>query len=303
MEAIYSTSPYITNHLVALKLKRISGLPWIAEFRDPWAYSGRSESPDLWKGWRRRRESEICSLSDHFVTVSKEYLAHFRSHHSLSPDSSSVIYNSFDPLDFSFLESSKPASFPKFSIAHAGLLYGGERSPQPLLEALNSLSQSSQIDLGKVSLEFYGPYEKHVDEMIDRAGLSDQTVWHGTFDYHSLLPLLAQAYCLLLITHCGIPWLPAKLFDYMGARRPIIAITDEGSEVGEIISETGAGFSIGHHETTGLAALISRLWKRWAAGDPFWIDYPEEKLTPYQNPQQARSLARILEYQTERTAH
>ena len=194
----------------------------------------------------------------------------------------------------------RPNPFPKFSIAHAGFLYGGERSPQPLLEALNSLSHSNQIDLGRVSLEFYGPYEQHVDEMIDRAGLRDQPVWHGSFGYQSLLPLLAQAYCLLLITHRGIPWLPAKLFDYMGSRRPVIAITDEGSEVGEIISETGAGFSIGHRETTGLAALISRLWKRWIAGDPAWIDYSEEKLTPYQNLRQARSLARILEYQTER---
>ena len=109
IRVLFSTSPYITNHVIALQLKLLTSLPWVAEFRDTWAYSGYSPPSFLQRAWRRRVEDDICATSDHFVSVSNEYLAHFRRHHDLSPDACTVIYNGLDPSDFSFSESSEPA--------------------------------------------------------------------------------------------------------------------------------------------------------------------------------------------------
>ena len=295
IRVLYSSSPYITNHRIVLRLKLFTSLPWVAEFRDTWAHSEYSPPAFVRRAWRRRVEEDICATSDHFVSVSKESLADFRRYHDLPLQNSTVIYNGFDPDDFSFLERSPPRSFPRFSIAHAGYLYGGARSPKPLLDALRSLSQSNRIDLDQVSLEFYGPFEREVDVMIREAGLAENAVWCGTFNYQQLLPLLTQAFCLLLITHRGMPTLPSKLFDYMGARRPILAVTTDGSEVESIISDTRTGFPVDHGESQKLEEVIANLWKRWSAGDPCWVNAEPEGLSAYQRSGQARLLARILD--------
>ena len=295
IRALYSTSPYITNHLIALRLKPLASLPWVAEFRDSWAYNEVWPPPILRRARMRRVEDDICTTSDHFVSVSEDYLADFRRYHDLPPLRSTVIYSGFDPDDFSFLTTSPLESFSRFSIAHAGYLYGGARSPKPLLDALKSLSQSNRIDLGRVSLEFYGPFEKEVDVMVRKSGLQKCCVWHGTFNYQELLPRLTQAYCLLLITHSGIPTFPSKLFDYMGTRRPIIAIAQSDSEVAEIVSSTGSGFSVGFEQPREFANIISRLWNQWVSGDPSWMNHSAGQLQRFQSGEQARRLAAVFD--------
>ena len=149
--------------------------------------------------------------------------------------------------------------------------------------------------MNRVSLEFYGPYEQEVDALLQSTDLKGIAVWHGTFNYQELLPRLSQAYCLLLITHSGVPTLPSKLFDYMGTRRPIIAIAQSDSEVAEIVSSTGSGFSVGFEQPREFANIISRLWNRWVSGDPSWMNHSADQLQRFQREEQARRLAAVFD--------
>ena len=296
VSAVYSSFPNLTNHLVALKLKRLYNTPWVAEFRDPLTGNpGMSIGRfDLWKGWRKRVESRVCSAADFCVFVSPDYLAHFKHHQDLSFEETTVIYNGFDPGDFSFLLESKP-SFPTFSIAHAGSFFEGQRGPEPLLKALKSLSQRGRIDLERVSLDFYGPLDWRVDRMLSASGLRPIATWHGTFGYKEILPHLCRAYCLLLIARHSFRQLPRKLFDYIGTTRPILALARDPSEVTSIVRRSGAGFAVERDRTEDLEQALIRLWDRWISGDQGWIHYSPADIEPFHSREQARLLAAVFD--------
>jgi len=291
---IYSTSPNLTNHLVAMWLQRSSGLPWIAEFRDLWAGSGvRPPRGELRSDAERRLEGRICRRADHLVFVSEDNRQRFVDAYALPPRRTSVIHNGFDPADFSML--TQPAVFQKFSIAHAGFLYYGERDPSNLFAALRELSDSGSLNLRDIELDFYGRFDSGVQRRLAEFGLGSCASWHGYLAYGELLPRLRHAYCLLLLLHRSNDLLPAKLFDYMGCARPVIAVCPPDSEAAAIVSGTGIGAVVEHEDLEGMKRLLLAHWQRWRRGDLQLLQHDARALERYTRPFQARQLAGVFD--------
>lgn len=293
VSVIFSTSPGITNHLVAMYLKRLSGLPWVAEFRDYWAFSDtrprRSKIRAKLEQWLEQR---LCSWADFLISVSEECCQGFISKYDLVPSRVRVIHNGFDPHDFSHL--TPTGDFPKFNLAHAGFFYEGICDPTPVFRALKSLEDSGEIDLGRVEVDFYGHYDSDVNDKLVDLGLDGIANWHGYTSYEDLLPRLCNTYCLFSIAPSEI-FVNAKVFDYMGCSRPVIAIGTKGSSLDRIITGTGIGFVVGRHDEESMKRVLRSYWHRWISGDLAWVQASAQELRPYTRPYQAAQLAAIFD--------
>lgn len=293
LSLIYSSSLTLTNHVVAMRLQRSSGLPWVAEFRDLWATSSvRPRRGQMRSDAERRLESSVCSRADHLVFVSEDNRQRFVESYRLPAERTSVIYNGFDPADFSALD--EPTGFAKLSIAHAGFMYHGERDPSCLFEALRELSDSGSLKLSDVQLAFYGRFDPAVHQRLSELGLETCTRWHGYLAYNDLLPRLRRAYSLLLVLHRSNDLLPAKLFDYLGCARPVIAICSPDSEAAAIVRSTGIGTVVQHDDVEALKRLLLEHWQRWSRGDLQPADVGAAASQKYTRPYQARQLSAVF---------
>jgi glycosyltransferase involved in cell wall biosynthesis len=291
---IYSTSPNMTNHLVALSLRRSSGLPWVAEFRDLWAGSSvRPARSKMRAAAERRLERRVCERADHLVFVSEDNRQRFVVDYGLPWERTSVIPNGFDPADFSMLPAA--AVFPRFSIAHAGFLYDGQRDPSCLFAALRGLADAGSLTLQEVQIDFYGRFDPTVHGRLAECGLESRVRWHGYLAYEDLLPRLRRAYCLLLVLHRSNDMLPAKLFDYMGCGRPVIAVCPPDSAAGAIVCSTGIGAVVDHDDVEGMKRVLLAHWQRWKQGDPQSTQVDASALRMYTRPYQAGQLAALFD--------
>ncbi len=289
--AIYSSSPCITNHRVAMQLKQLTGLPWVADFRDFWAFS-KSRKPPAWRRkLERRLELRICSQCDALVTISDHYRRKFEDEHGTQ--STFAIHNGFDPADFPEIDSG--AGFPFFSITHAGSFYSGQRDPEPLFRVIARLARRGEIDLSRVTLDFFGPQEEVIKGMIQRHGLRNNSRWHGLLSYEDLIPRLLQSFLLLVVTHKADDTLTSKIFDYMGCRRPILALTQPGGSLASIMETQQLGMVVGPAEEDRLEAWIRDQWSLWEKGSRSWRGVKGNDLQEYTRPFQAGQLAEILD--------
>jgi glycosyltransferase involved in cell wall biosynthesis len=151
-----------------------------------------------------------------------------------------VITNGFDPDDFARV--SAPNRY--FSISYTGQLYAGRRDPTQLFEVMQELLQEGLIRREKLRISFYGPIEAWTQPLIERYGLQGVVELHGSIEREQALRRQQESQILLLLgwanpqetgQHTG------KLFEYFGARRPILAVGGVRGVLTETLEETGAG--------------------------------------------------------------
>ena len=290
---IFSSSPNITNHAIAMLLKRRSGLSWVAEFRDYWAFSDTRPPRNKTRAkLERELEQRICNQADCVISVSQECCQGFIDEYGLSPSRVMVIHNGFDPSDFAHVVSTN--AYPKFSLAHAGFFYEGVCDPTPFFRALRMLQDNGDIDLGKTALDFYGHYDPVVDSKLQDLDLSSIANWHGYVPYRDLISRLCNTYVLLSVAP-GEGYVNTKIFDYMGCRRPIIASGFKGSTLDSIITNAGIGFVVDPHDEEGMKLAILHYWRCWKNGELGWSQASAQVLEPYTRPYQAGQLAVILD--------
>ena len=218
VDAILTTSPPESAHIVGARAKTLLKCPWIADFRDLWtqnlaapAYSSRPR--------RVRLEKRVLKLADALVTVSVPWTARLAERYPAKP--TYTITNGFDPDDF---QARPPRLTESFSITYAGTLYEGKRDPSPLLEVLGDLIREQVLCPKQVRLRFYGPIEQWLPGLIAGYGLQGAVELHGVVRRNESLHREMESQVLLLLgwsdlketgQHTG------KLFEYLGAGRPI----------------------------------------------------------------------------------
>jgi len=243
-DAVISTSPPITNHLVARQAKRMLGCPWIADLRDLWTqnFTPNVSSIQLWQtGLEKRTLSQANAL----VTVSEPWADRLRQRYSTKPIY--AITNGFDPEDFA----SRPPVTRSFSITHPGFLYEGLRDPTLLFEVVRDLIKSGEMCADDIRIRFYGPKEPWLTPLVLRHGLEQVVEVFGSVPREQILQREMESQVLLLLgwnnpremgLHNG------KLFEYLGAGRPILALFGSPGVMTEVLEETRAGAHIQNRE-------------------------------------------------------
>ena len=240
VDLIFSSAPPYTCHLVGRALKRHSGLPWVADFRDSWV--GWLSTPDRWflpHRIDRRLERTVLEQSDGLIAVSDGVREDLMSRNPDIPsDKWHLITNGYDSADFDGIQSRPDPN--RFVLTYTGSLYG-KRSPLVLLDALSRLLEEKPELEEKVLFRFVGRADSSFIEEFLRFGKSVEYKPYVT--HRESLQFIMDSSALLLI----IDDAPAnrsiatgKLYEYIGSRKPIFALAPDGA-AGDLIRSLNAG--------------------------------------------------------------
>ncbi len=251
-DVIVASAPPYTGLLVAKELSRACAAPWVADIRDPWADSPYSSDPD-WRAWiDRRMERRTLARAAALVSVSPIDSARLRGHFAQPV---TTILNGFSPEDTPPPRS--PCQHATLRILHTGTIYVGHRDPSPLFAAMRLLDPDERA---RIEVMFRGAEAAAATELAVRFGVGPQVVVLPPVDYAESLRLQSQADVLLLLQRSHITDvgnIPAKFFEYIAARRPILLIGCDSGVVADMIRERDAGFV--STDPTALARML-RLW-------------------------------------------
>jgi glycosyltransferase involved in cell wall biosynthesis len=235
-DVIYASALPFTAHIVAAWLAQREGVPWIAEFRDHFAGNPYSNLPS----WRvpidRWIERQVIASASACVTVSEPMAETLRALHE-KPTVAAL--NGFEePVD----DVPNEPSFGPLRIVYTGLIYPGRRDPSPLFEAIASLGP----DAARIEVAFFGQDLRGVVEAAARHGVSDVVRVGGAIPHCDALAEQRKADVLLLLLwndprEAGV--YTGKLFEYVGAGRPILAVGGDGGAAARLVRERGLGVS------------------------------------------------------------
>jgi len=234
-DVLYSTSPPDSSHLAALKIRGTFAIPWVADFRDPWInlYLRKPATP-LHQMMQRRMERRVAGADCVLVTTRWHEEKLRESYPGIRIER---IPNGYDEEDFHDLTDSRPPAHP-FTILHSGMLTLG-RSSRPFLEGLSRFCNRSPEFARELRVTFLGARESENEAWVQRFGLEGQVVFEDNIPHHECVRRECNSHILLLIKHDDERYrglVPGKLFEYIGARRPVLAVVPEGEARDTILS-------------------------------------------------------------------
>ncbi len=244
-QIIWSTYPIATAHLVGADLHRLSGLPWVADFRDPMAQDRYPADP---KTWRRFKAIEDTALhraaSSVFTTPGAAELYRDR-YPELPADRVRVIENGYDEESFAVAETLNSPAAPlvpgKVTLLHSGMIYPWERDPTHLFAALAHLAATGRINADRFLLRLRAPsHEDMFAALVHRYGLDALIELTPPIPYRQAIEEIIRADGLLILqaSNCN-QQIPAKLYEYLRANRPILGLTDPAGDTAGVLRKAG----------------------------------------------------------------
>jgi glycosyltransferase involved in cell wall biosynthesis len=287
-DVLFSSSAPFGAHLVALALARLTGIPWVADFRDEWsANPGLRQQPRLLNRLAARAEVAITARTAR-VVVAADY---FRLG-GVGPDDPRrvVIVNGVDEADLAQAASAEP-SRERFVLAHVGTIYG-EQDPTPVLEALGALVQRGEVDPERLEVRLVGPI--WVRNLSPPTSL--QVTQTGLVDHRRAVLEMCSATALLLYVAPASLAPSGKLFEYLGSGRPILCVARKDNLATQLVEEWGAGVSADPRDAAAVEGALLELWQRWLDDR---LDEQksvrERALEHYSRQANAKRLAEVLE--------
>lgn len=298
--ALLSTSGPYTDHLVGLALRRHSGLPWVADFRDPWTQNLHRSGIGWREALEERMERAVMREADVVLTVTRSFADGFRSKYGDVIRRLEVIHNGFDAADFAGIVPERVEG--RCTFVYTGIFYR-ERNPRPLLRAVRRLIDRGAVDRRRLRLRFagvfdYPGYTENADA-VRELEVGDVVEVLGHVPHRRAVALLKGADVLLLINDVdpafGGAFIPGKLFEYMAAQRPILALSVPG-EAASVVERFGLGEVVPPEDDAAIEAAVLRFYRRWERGELAGPQpLPPEAHRRYERREQARALAELLD--------
>lgn len=257
-EALITTGPPHSIHLVGLKFKKqFPKVRWIADFRDPWTTIGYHQALYLSEFAQKKHlqlEKEVLQNATEILVTSEATKKEFL---SKTKQPIHVLTNGYEETSSTYNELKKYES-EQFAISYIGS-WLTNRNPIIFWEVLQELIQEQEAFAKKFTLQIAGKVSEDITETIKEFGLMDYIRFFGYVSHQEARAIQATSNLLLLIeidspeTKCIIP---GKLFEYLSARKPILAIGPEGSDVQTILEETKGGNYFYYSQKQALKAQI-----------------------------------------------
>ena len=263
-DVIWSTYPIATAHLIGLTLQRMSGLPWVADFRDPMKEvdpnTGEEfpEDPAIRKvnGWIEKPAVEHCRKAV-FTTPGalKMYASRFP---GIPQTRWTVIPNGYDEEDFTAVESSVRFDAQHNGpvvLLHSGHLYPHVRDPKCFFAALSDLRRAGRVTPAtlKVVLRASG-FDDLYRPQLESLGIADMVFLEPPISHQQSIieTLKADGLLIFQAINCN-QQIPGKLYEYLRTRRPILAIADRGGDTAEVLRAEGIDSISSLHSKTDIA--------------------------------------------------
>lgn len=263
--AIYSTAPHFTSHLIALLTKQLTRRPWVADFRDPWRANPFRKIPyravDCCDVWLERC---VVETADRIVCNTEPMRADFVRRFPGAAEKFVTITNGFDPADFTGLVPRRNAGPEKIALTHTGWFYG-RRRPDSLFRALALLNPHHGLGQDVV-LQLVGDptYEgRPLLEIAAQYGVAERVQVVGEVAHREALEYGRGSDIQLVVGFSGPGsdlQVPAKLFEYFGVGRPVLALATAGSAIADIVVRSGIPAEVCDPDNPeAIAAAVTRL--------------------------------------------
>ena len=238
-DAIISSSPFPTVHLVANHIKKEIDIPWIADFRDLWSQNHNYSLPRFRLVIDRWLEIRTLATCDLITTTSKSWRDKLLNLHNKKV---SVIRNGFQILDFTPMIKLSD----QFTISYTGTIYDKKQDPEKIIKALKNLIDLGSINPEKISINFYGKYSSLLETIIKKYKVEKVVKQLGYIDRIEARKKQLESHALLLFQWEDFKELDfclLKFYEYLNAGKTILATGgSKFTEVEDIIKKTNAGF-------------------------------------------------------------
>ena len=295
VDALVSTGPPHSMHLIALRLSRETGIPWVADFRDPWTRMFYFKhlsltAPALRR--HRRLEREVLDGASAVVAVSPLVQEEFR---SMTETPVELITNGFDEADFA---GPADADDGRFKLVHTGL-FASDGIPDALWRALAEKVAEDEDFASKLQIQLVGKTDREVLHSLEAAGLKPFVTDFGYCSHADAVRRQRAASVLLLPLRKEPEYratLPGKLFEYLAADRPILGIGQTDGAMASVVRASQAGTVCDWEDEQGLRRVIDGWWDRFRSGEPL---RGAEDIGRFSRRRLTESFARLLDRLTE----
>jgi len=291
VDVIFSSCGPPTVHLIASSIHRRFHIPWVADFRDLWSLNHTVHRPYIIQILEERIERITLRGAAHLVTVSEVLADQLRAFHRKDV---TVIPNGFDEEDYDVFVQ----PLERLTITYTGNINDIQhRNPSVLFAALARLKACGLINRETFCVRFVGFNLDGVAELADKFGVQDLVELLPPVPYERSVVLQKESAALLLLewnhpSAAGVT--TGKVFEYLGARRPILAICYPNGAIASLLQKTGAGVV-----ATGIndvECLLKRWIKEWTTRKTIMTGYKPclEQIRQYTRRAGAKRLGRLL---------
>jgi len=291
IDAMISCRP-VTAYIVASKLKEHHDIPWIVDYTDLWSQNHNYSYGPIRRLFDRRLEMKTLSNADALVTVSEPEAGKLRALHKEKPIYS--ITHGFDPTEVNI----PPANLTtKFTITYTGTIYTGKQDPAKLFAALKKLISNGTVDPEDIEVRFYGTGVTWLDREIDQYGLSGIVKHYGRVPKQVAQEIQRESQLLLLLKwedpqEHGV--YSGKSFEYLAARRPILATGGFDDVITELLNETRAGINAPAIED--IENTLKELYEEYKLEGKIAYNGLDPKINKYSHREMARKFAEVLDH-------
>jgi glycosyltransferase involved in cell wall biosynthesis len=271
IDALYTTSSPESAHLAGLAVKRRFGVPWVADFRDPWVGRVTYAPPTPWHDARHRElERAVVTTADRVTLVSEAMTALYRKrYHDLPGEKFLTLPNGVDSDDWR-----RAADLPASAEidGHCVLLHAGQLAHRPtvrtLLDAVRRVIEADPKARAELRLRFLGGNEELQTREWEERGLSGIVEMEPSRPHLEALRAMRRAYALVLLGHGGDAdsfLYTGKIYEYLTSSRPVLAILDPGPAA-DLVLAAGAGPVCRSTDVACVAGAVESLLKSFREG-------------------------------------
>lgn len=295
---IWSTYPISTAHLIGGSLSRLSGIPWVADFRDPMVNSGYPADKMQRRLWQWLEASVLRHASACvFTTASaaQEYQHRYPDH----ADKCHVIENGYDEEAFEQVQPSREGvADGTLLLLHSGLIYPQDRDPSTFFAAVRKLIDEGQLDPQRLCIRFRAPHHgEEVMECARRHGVSDCVEVGPPIPYHRAIAEMMGSDLLLVFQGSNFnTQIPAKIYEYLRSERPVLAVVDPAGGTAAQLDKFHAVYIADiHAEESIRAALLATLDANADREQAYALAHNRQMVLSYSRSAQTGSLGRLFD--------
>ncbi|MEL7220944.1 MAG: glycosyltransferase [Bacteroidota bacterium] len=292
VDAIFSDGPPHTNTRIATIVSQKTGIPWLADFQDPWTQVDYYQLLSLTK-WGDKKHHRLEQESFHqaaaMTIVSPTWKKELE---EIGARNVHVIPWGYDPDDYQ-----EPTALTDHNLrlTHIGIM-GYDRNPQAFFRVLAQLKTKNHPLVDHISLQLIGQVDYSVKETYEENNLEDQVVVVGSVAREKALAAAGESAVLLLLLNQqdnAKGRIPGKLFEYLALRRPILAFGPTDSDVARILTATQSGICLDYEDEAGTEQALLRFWEQYQNGSLF--QPTQGDIAPYSIIELTKKIAGLLD--------
>lgn len=294
VDAILTDGPPHTNTVIGTRVSKQTGIPYLADFQDPWTQVDYYQLFKIGKRADRihkKLEQETFAVAKKITIASPTWKNDIETIGAKNVD---VIYYGYDEDDFENLQAT-PDHF--FTFTHAGLL-GSDRNPENLFQAFASLNKEIPGFKENARIKLIGQTDLSVMQAIREFGLDDQIIQTGTIPRKKVLQELINSWALLLPLNKAANVggrMPGKFYEYIRSERPILSFGPQGTDIDRIVQEYGLGKNFDWSEVKSLQKYLAELYSEQYLPENFSAVKSKKDYSFFSNNNQTKILASFLD--------